>query len=161
MYTSLCKINFFQHILPIFCESSLWWKPIIVSQLWCCHGAVTHQTIISSIVDQKSCRHMALSENNPLFRLWKRILHLWGCGLVVPCNIRHFGQRWFEKWLPASKTQSLYLNQCRLIDNWSLADKRQWHSTQDTNICSNKYISECRLYGYLSESPKALTRVVG
>ena len=74
------------------------------------------------------------------------------CDLTHPPLVPHMcvsesGQHWFRKWLVAYSAPSHYLNQCRIIVNWTLRNKFQWNCNRNTNktFRSIKYIWKYRL----------------
>ena len=59
--------------------------------------------------------------------------------LVVPnLRIRESGRRWFRQWLVAYSAPNHYLNQCRIIVNWTLSNKFQWSFSQNTKLFFTK-----------------------
>ena len=52
------------------------------------------------------------------------------------------GEHWFREWLVAYMASSHYLNQCRVIVNLTLRNKRQWNFNQNTNIFIDENASE-------------------
>ena len=66
---------------------------------------------------------------------------------VVPhICVNESGQHWFRSWLVAYSAPSHYLNQCWVIDNWTLRNKPQWHFNQKyKTLQSRKCICNYRL----------------
>ena len=67
---------------------------------------------------------------NQYWAIW-RLTHL---SLVTHICISELGQHWFKYWLVACSAPSHYLNQWRLIVNWTLRNKFQWISIQNTKF---------------------------
>ena len=84
------------------------------------------------IVNRLSCKvlRVLISHLKTLIILWTSIL-LIHCGLVMPCGIRHLGQHQLNWWFVAQQAASHYLDQCWLIDNWTLENKFQWILKED------------------------------
>ena len=70
------------------------------------------------------------------------ILHiLTHCDLVTPYDIGYCGQYWFRLWLICCSAPGHYLNQRRLIINWTSGNKLQ----SDVMQSVRKFIWKCRL----------------
>ena len=74
---------------------------------------------------------------------WLELPHL---PLVPHVQVVELGQHWFRYWLVASTAPSHYLNQCCLIVNRTLRNKRQWNPIRNTKCFHSwQYIWKCRL----------------
>ena len=62
--------------------------------------------------------------------------------LVPHICVNELGQHQFRKWLVAYPAPSHYLNQCWVIDNWTLRNKPQWNSNQNTTLSIHENASE-------------------
>ena len=54
--------------------------------------------------------------------------------LVPHICVSELGQHWFRQWLVAYSAPSHYRNQCWFIVNWTLRNKLQWNSNQNTSL---------------------------
>ena len=61
-------------------------------------------------------------------------LHLIHLPVVLHTCIGELGQHWFRWRLAACLVPSHYQNQCWLFVNWTLRNKRQWNSNQNTKF---------------------------
>ena len=67
--------------------------------------------------------------------------------------ISELGQHWFRYWLVACSVPSHYLNQNWLIVNWTLRNKLQWNSNQNTKLFIHENAFEnvvCKMAAILS-----------
>ena len=55
------------------------------------------------------------------------------CALVMLYVLRHLGQYWLSQWLVTRVTPSHYLNQCKLIVNWTIRNNfiENWNKIQN------------------------------
>ena len=54
--------------------------------------------------------------------------------LVPHICVGEVNQHWFRNWLVVYPAPSHHLNQCQLIVNWTLRNKLQWNSNQNTKL---------------------------
>ena len=75
--------------------------------------------------------------------------------LVPHIDVSELGQHWFRQWLVTWSAPSHYLNQCWNIVNWTLRNKLQWNSNQNTKI----FIDENPFENVVWEMTSFLSRV--
>ena len=74
--------------------------------------------------------------------------------LVSRIWVSESGQHWFRKWLVAYSAPRHYLNQCWVIVNWTLRNKRQWNFNQN----EKKFIHENAPENIVCEMAAILSR---